>query len=194
MDLNLIHAPVFRTTANFFLWVFASLQSRRPQQREGGQRGWSPPLFFCSQNEGHLCSKNRSKQRHTQRLSHTHTHMPSNKPISLRKARRGCAAAAALKPSTTTLYIFKTGQNIYKLGCTDNVAGRMRSGRTWCPMMQLVATRRIPSNKSANWRLYENRLKNMFASKRCVNGGTEVFRFSTGELSRVKNYLDRICF
>merc|ERR1711865_778850 len=55
------------------------------------------------------------------------------------------------------LYIFKTGSNTYKVGCTRNISKRMKQGKTWCPMMEIVMTRAIPSEKSMNWQRYEER-------------------------------------
>lgn len=102
------------------------------------------------------------------------------------------------KPKPLThLYIFKIGnddQHIYKIGCSDNIENRKKEGKTWCSEIQTVATRRIPINKSANWRYYEKKLHMRFSSNKCVNGGNEIFEFSETELETAKKYLKNLRF
>lgn len=96
------------------------------------------------------------------------------------------------------LYIFKTGQNTYKVGCTRNISKRMKQGRTWCPMMEVVMTRGIPSEKADNWQKYEDKIHlflNMFKCSRIHDSaGTEVFQLNECELHRAKTYLKRMRF
>lgn len=70
----------------------------------------------------------------------------------------------------------------------------MRSGRTWCPIMEKVATRFIPSQKARDWRKYEDRFKNEFKGLRCSGGGTEVFNMTPRDARRAESYLKRMRF
>lgn len=120
--------------------------------------------------------------------------------LSLRRPIRKCTlkpqpqARSRAVAAATQLYLLKTGPNIYKIGCSSNVQARMRSGRTWCPMMQLVATKKIPATKVLNWRTHEQQVKDEFEWARCPDGGTEIFRFSPAQLERVKTRLQHFNF
>lgn len=96
--------------------------------------------------------------------------------------------------STTELYILKTGANIYKIGCTDDLDARMRAGRTWCSNMSRIASRTIPKPKTGNWRRYENKLHSRFSQSRCQGGGNEVFKFTVKELQDAAGYMNRMRF
>tara|TARA_B110000046_G_C12843198_1_gene334541 strand:- start:50 stop:568 length:519 start_codon:yes stop_codon:yes gene_type:complete len=107
----------------------------------------------------------------------------------IRKCNAKQRPLATTRAAETRLYLLKTGTNIYKIGCSSNVQERMRSGRTWCPMMQLVATRKVPTSKVLNWRTHEQQVKDEFKWARCPDGGTEIFRFNPAQLERVKTRL-----
>ena len=112
---------------------------------------------------------------------------------------RACAARNTIKKVATRnpnthLYMFQLDKGIYKIGCTDDVEGRLRNARTWCANLEKKATRKIPTHKSANWRSYEHQVHNHFSAKRCANGGTEVFRFSAKEAADAIDYLKTMRF
>ena len=102
---------------------------------------------------------------------------------------RPCRQLAKKQPKRTALYMLKTGTQTYKIGCTNDLEQRMRSGRTWCAVMERVATRAIPADKVNNWRAYEQEVMRKFEKKRCNAGGTEVFRMNAREASEATKFL-----
>ena len=95
---------------------------------------------------------------------------------------------------STRLYIFKVGNNSYKIGCTSDIDARLKAGRTWCANVQHKGSRCIPFHKTKHWRKYEQKLQREFANKRCANGGTEVFRFNNKEATQAVSFLKTMKF
>jgi hypothetical protein len=95
--------------------------------------------------------------------------------------------------SPTQLYILKTGRDTYKIGCTSDLATRMRAGRTWCSRMSLVASRTIPARTQKSWRYHEQKLLHFVAARRCNGGGNEVFRLDARNLRQAVQYMKRMC-
>ena len=84
-------------------------------------------------------------------------------------------------------------KNVIKIGCSKNVAQRSRQGMTWCPHMEVVATREIPMAVSNMWRVFESKVKDDLKGFR-AQGGTEVFVMSNGRLRTLKNTLKTMRF
>lgn len=138
-------------------------------------------------------------------ISKRHMVRPVNRPTSVAHAIRmsdyvsirpirPCAIKKKKSVRSTHLYIFKISPNTYKFGCSYDVGKRMRTGKTWCPMMERVATRKIPDKKSSKWRDYEDALKQTATKGKCPTGGTEVFRLSSRELHAAKSFLATMRF
>lgn len=98
------------------------------------------------------------------------------------------------KKSTTQLYIVQTGSGTYKIGCTDDLDSRMRAGRTWCANMRAISTRTIPKHKTAHWRRYESKIHKRLSSKRCKEGGNEVFKLKSADLHGAVKYMHSMRF
>jgi hypothetical protein len=110
------------------------------------------------------------------------------KTIALRKRN------TIYKNSNTQLYVFKLHSGIYKIGCSDNIEARLKQGKTWSPHIELIINRRIPAQKSFNWRQYESKIHKEFDNDRCKNGGTEMFHFTQQRLNEVVNYIKHMRF
>lgn len=111
------------------------------------------------------------------------------------KQLRACYTHKAIRrpQSPTQLYILKTGRDTYKIGCTSDLATRMRAGRTWCSRMSLVASRSIPTRTQKSWRYHEKKMLRFVAARRCNGGGNEVFHLDASSLRRAVQYMRRMC-
>lgn len=94
----------------------------------------------------------------------------------------------------THLYIFQLFENIYKIGCSDNVENRLKNAKTWSPNIKLISQKAIPVDKGANWRSYEKKLHAKFEKNRFGNGGSEIFNFSDSEIAYVVKYVQKMSF
>lgn len=110
------------------------------------------------------------------------------KTIALRKKKN------VEKNNNTHLYMFKLYHGLYKIGCSDDVNRRFKQGKTWSSQIEIVASRKIPAQKSANWRHYEHKIHQQFIRNRCAGGGTELFRFAPREVSTAKNFMKNMRF
>lgn len=110
------------------------------------------------------------------------------------KQVRTCSAHSPprVAQSKTQLYIVKTGKDTYKIGCTNNLAVRMRAGRTWCSRMSVVATRAIPDDTQNTWRFHEKRLLRFVQASHCRGGGSEVFHLNAAALRRTVTFMQRM--
>ena len=110
------------------------------------------------------------------------------KTIALRRKNTVC------NKNSTQLYVFKLHHGIYKIGCSDDVSKRLKQGKTWSPNIELVYNKKIPAQKSKNWRFYECKIHKEFCNDRCENGGTELFRFAPRKLDQVVGYIKNMRF
>lgn len=96
------------------------------------------------------------------------------------------------------LYILQIGKNLYKIGCTENVERRMKQGKTWCNFMKLISKRRIPSEKSLNWKKYEQNLHKQVQTlnfhEQSKEGGSEIFYMSAKNLLLAQSILKNLKF
>ena len=100
----------------------------------------------------------------------------------------------AHKKNTTHLYMFKLNNGIYKIGCSDDVGKRLKQGKTWSSQIEMVAARKIPAEKSANWRQYEYKVHEKFGDHRCKEGGTELFKFAPREAFKAAHFMKHMRF
>ena len=91
--------------------------------------------------------------------------------------------------STCLLYVMKVADNVYKAGCTSDLAKRVKAAETWCPEVKVVATRRIPGEVTNNWRMYELALLKHMKTMNPTSFGKEVARLTPSQLEEVKSFL-----
>ena len=92
------------------------------------------------------------------------------------------------------LYIFKTDENTYKFGCSDNVIRRMKQIRTTSAMTELMAVRQIPREKSSEWKRYESSFQSRFKRYQCEHGGKEMFKMPKCIANKAVKQLSQLVF
>lgn len=96
--------------------------------------------------------------------------------------------------NNTHLYIFKLNDNIYKIGCSDDVEQRLKQGKTWSSRISMVAKRKIPASKSCDWRNYERKVHKKFGDFQCKEGGKELFEFGPDEACKAAKFMKHMRF
>lgn len=98
------------------------------------------------------------------------------------------------KTSTESVYLYlcDIGNGSYKIGASACPERRRKQIRTFCSKASMVATVRIPRNKSASFRSFEKDVLQRFAHARTA-GGTEVLRLGRCEADTCASYMRSIC-
>lgn len=109
---------------------------------------------------------------------------------------RARGTIAKTRAAAVSLYLLHLGNDTYKVGCTNDVARRVRQARTWAPDVRVVAKRTIPSHTSAQWRRFERALLEEVREGQAPRptGGREVVRLTHAQADRAAQTLRRMRF